>query len=72
MSAHICMHVCIHTPVPAAHYMLPCMIAWVQAPPHAVRNTRQFVIEILSNLLPLSGIQFPCKNKENRNSCLSH
>lgn len=48
MSVHVCMHVCIHTPAPA-HYMLPCMSAWVQAPLQALRNTRLFVIEILNN-----------------------
>lgn len=57
VSAYIGMHVCIHTPVPA-HYMLPCMIAWVQASPQALRNTCPFVIVILNNPLPLSGLQF--------------
>lgn len=65
------MHVCIHTPVPA-HYMLPRMSAWVQAPLHAVRNTCLFVTEISNNPPPLSGIQFSCKNTENRNSYFSH
>lgn len=67
VSAHICVHVCIHTPVPA-HSMLPCMSAWVQAPLHAFRNTRLFVIEILNHPLPLPGTEFPCKNKEIGNS----